>query len=392
MSDINIIETILDKNSFFNIKRFTLKGLGKDFPIKTINVNNISKKVFEDNRVITNKNLIFEKSKTIKKFQDVVDIMEETKDSKINDFFGRRAWLDNKFTLFHATLKFNPYEHIKKVEEISGFLDYYYSHSKHIVLIPNVLKRYTPYDEEGKASKTEIEVISIKNYIRLVDELYEFFEQMNNKPIFVPIALRKLSMSEITELINHYLEKEMFYFWIDFESAPADLSKGNLGGKIGQINRLLRNSKQFDKCIILATNIKREIISNSKNDKSPASDILTTLCGANLVGVDKDPQRGFKIEDEEKRKKIVEHKSRVFDENTYYYNIRREIKPNRVLNITSNSVKLASEFKKQEEHFLKELEIKNYLKTKDMLNKYNNGKILKSLFVKSKELIQRRLF
>ncbi len=389
MSDINIIETIQDKNSFFNIKRFSLKNLGKDFSIKTMDINNITKKIFEDSKIIKNKNIIFEKSKIIKDFKNIKGVMDESNDSKINDFFGRKAWLDDKFTLFHATLKFNPYNYIKKVDEISGFLNYYYSHSKYLVLIPNVLKHFTPYDEEGRASKTKTEVISINHYIKLIDELYEFFEQMNNKPIFVPLSL-KLSMNELTELVRHYLKKERFYFWIDFESAPANLSNATLGGKIGQINRLLRNSKQFDKMILLATNIKREIISNSKDNKSPASDILTTLCGANIVGVDRDPARMFKIKEGEKQK-IIEHKSRLFNEQTYYYNIRKEQKPNKPLNVTINSVKLSTEFDNQKKNFLKESGISDYLKTKDMLKNYLGGKILRSLQPSIKEF-QKKLF
>lgn len=389
MSDINVIETIPDKNSFFNIKRFNLKGIGKDFSIKTIDSNNISKMIFEEGKIIKNKNIIFEKSKIIKDFDSIKNIVNENSDSKVGEFFGRKAWLDDKFTLFHSTLKFNPYNYVRKVDEMSGFLNYYYAYSKYFVLVPNVLKHFTPYDNEGKASKTKVEIVSLDDYIKLVDELYDFFEQMNNKPIFVPISL-KLSMGELTSLISHYIKKERFYFWIDFESAPANLSNATLGGKIGQINRLLRNSKQFDKMVVIATNVKREIISNPKDNKSPASDVLTTLCGANIVGVDREPARVFKIKEEDK-KKIIQHKSRIFNEQTYYYNIRRETKPNKPLNVTTNSVKLSEEFDKQRKHFLDNMEISGYLKTKDMLRDYLQGKILRSLKPNIKEF-QKRLF
>jgi len=59
------------------------------------------------------------------------------------------------------------------------------------------------------------------------------------------------------------------------------------------------------KNLVFATNIKREIISNQKGDKSPASDVLGMICGANFVGVDRDPMRGFKVTDEQKKKKII---------------------------------------------------------------------------------------
>lgn len=380
MTDINISETIPDKKSFFNVKRFSIKGLNPDFLIKTIDISNTSKKIIDSSKELSNKSMIFEKNKIIKKFEDIHEIMNQSDDSKINDFFKRKAWLDNRFTVFHATLKFNPYKHIKKLEEIEGFFHYYYSYSKNVILIPNILKHYTPYDREGRSSKTKQEIISLQEYIKFVDEMYDFFENMNNKPIFVPISL-KFTITEIKELLEHYIKKEHFYFWIDFESAPADLSNNIIGGKIGQINHLLRSSKQFDKCLIFATNVKREIMSNIKEDKSPASDVLSTLCGANIVGVDREPQRAFPKDerDEEKNKKIAEHKSRIFDENTYYYNILKETKPNKIMNVTSNSIKLANEFEKQKEHFLEKLEIESYLKSKEMINKYNNGKIIRSL-------------
>ena len=191
--------------------------------------------------------------------------------------------------------------------------------------------------------------------------------------------------------MEYFLKKEKYYFWIDFESAPADLSDAIIGGKLGQINSLLRNSKYFDKIIVFATNVKREIKSNSKDDRSPASDILGMICGANIVGVDRDPIRGFKITDEQKKKKIIEHKSRFFDESTYYYNIKREQKPDVCFNVTSNSLKLAEEFNKQKEHFLKEGQIENYLKNKEMITTFKGGKILKSLLAKGKDF-QKKLF
>lgn len=41
---LNIKEAILDKDSEFNIKRFTLGGIDVDRPIKVLNVNSITQK------------------------------------------------------------------------------------------------------------------------------------------------------------------------------------------------------------------------------------------------------------------------------------------------------------------------------------------------------------
>ncbi|MFH1452176.1 MAG: hypothetical protein ABIF88_03315 [archaeon] len=391
MGDIDVRETILDKKSFFNVKLFSLKNLGKDFFLKTFDSTKSRKNTFEQDKSLRDNRIIFEKSKFIKTFDEIEKLTKETDEKTINNFFGRQAWLDDKFTLFHSTLKFNPYQHIKSIKEIEGFLHYYYSFSKNILLIPNVTTHYTPLDDEGKwVAKNKVQIIALKEYIRLVDELYEFFEQMNNKPLFVPISL-KFSIEEIKELIEYSLKKERYYFWIDFESAPADLSNAIIGGKLGQINSLLRSSKYFDKIVVFATNVKREIKSNSKDDRSPSSDVLGMICGANIVGVDRDPVRGFNPKSELEQKKIIEHKSRFFDESTYYYNIKREQKPDICSNVTSNSLKLAEEFNKQREHFLEKGEIENYLKNKEMITTFNGGKILKSLLANGGES-QKKLF
>lgn len=377
MTDINIKETITDKSSPFNIKIFQLSGLGKDFLVKTIDINSTKKSIIENKERgdLKNKKIIFEKSKIIKDFDNIKNLIETDNKKDVNDFFGRQAWLNDRYNLFHATLKFNPYNKIKSVEEISGFLNYYYSYSKNIIFIPNVIKNYTPYDKETKKKGNRVEIIGFDDYIKLVDELYDFFENMNNKPIFVPISL-KFSIGDVKKLVEYYLKKERYYFWIDFETYPVN---ENISAQIREINATLRNSKYFDKCLLFVTNIKREIISHSKLDKSPASDILGMLCGANLVGVDRDPQKGgiTPPEDPEKLKLLRQHKARIFDPNTYYYLKPKDQVISKEQNITDNSVLLSYEFDKQKKKFLEKSEIKSYLGTKDMIKEHHKGKLLK---------------
>ncbi|HRZ85195.1 MAG TPA: hypothetical protein P5277_00260 [Candidatus Paceibacterota bacterium] len=386
MTDINIKEVIPDKNSFFNIKRFKIGNLNQDFLMKTIDIPNTSKKLWQANQGLKENRLIFEKTKTIKSFEDMKSLISEADDKKINSFFDKKTWLDHTFTIFHATLKFNPYKHVKKLSEIEGFWHYYYTFSKDALLIPNIVKDRTPYDEDKPQKKEEI--ISFDEYIKFVDELYQFFQQMNNKPIFVPISLR-FNITEIKNLVEHYLSKEYFYYWIDFESRPADPSNSAIYAKIRQINILLRNSKQFDKCVLFVTNLRREIISNLKDDNSPASDILGTLCGANIIGVNRDPTKYFP-EMIDKPLKVVQHKARLFDPESYYYKMLKDNNLNKAVNVTENSVRVANEFDKQREAFLERFDIQSYLKKKEMINQYNKGKILKS--IQLKEEVNKKLF
>ena len=98
------------------------------------------------------------------------------------------------------------------------------------------------------------------------------------------------SINEIKNLVEDYIKKNRFYFWIDFESQPVDEVRT---ARIKTVNRLYESAGYFDKALAFFTNIKREIISKRKSDLSPASDILGTVYGANIVGVDKDPPRMF---------------------------------------------------------------------------------------------------
>ncbi|MFH1802024.1 MAG: hypothetical protein ABH864_01075 [archaeon] len=381
MSDINVKETIIDKTSPFNIKRFNLRGLGSDFFTKTADITNVNKKYTEEVLGSKADRFIFEKGKEIPSFDKIMEIIKETDERKLNSFFDKKAWLNNKFTVLHSILKFNPYKHIKRLNQIDGFWYYYYSYSKDMVLIPNVLKERTPYDEEGKALSKET-IINLLDYKKYVDETYEIFNAMNNKPLFVPLSIR-FDIGEIGDLLEHYLKKEYFYIWIDFEGKPADPANSAVYAKVLKINTVLRNSKSFDKCILYVTNIKREITSNPKESFSPASNVLTSLCGANIVGKNKEPKRKFPPS-EENKKKVIQHKARVFQEDTYYYHIIENSPISMIKNITENTDKLASEFDNQKQNFLKDFDIKNYLGSKKMIQEYAGGKILRSLNLKDR--------
>ncbi len=377
MSDINIKETIEDENSWFNVKRYSINGLGDNFSQKTLDVStsNLNKKAFENVAGPTKKNFIFEKSKKIGSIDEVNSIINSSDDQKTKDFFGWKKWLDERFLVINLTFQFNPYKEISSIEKIGRFFDFYYSFSKNILCVPNIRTEKSALALDDKSTRGKVKIIEIDDYIRFVDEVYNYFSIKNNKHIFVPISLR-FSMGDIQKLIEHYIKKEYFYYWIDFEGKTFEPAQT---ARLRAINNLLKEKNFFDKTIAYFTNIKREIKSNVKEDNSPASDVLGTLFGANIVGVDRDPPRLFP--NGQKVQPIAfAHKARLFDDSTYYYKKTQQADLlTRPVNITTNSLRLDKEFVSQRENFLKDLELQKYLKTKEMLKTYRDGKILSEL-------------
>lgn len=377
MGDINIIETIEDANSWFNIKRFRFHGLSCNGIEKALSLNNLTKNIFiQDNNKSDFKFL--EISKSVTDFDRLIQIKNCGDDKKINDFFGKRAWLDEQSTLLNFTFNFNPKDYYTKFDDIAFFYNYLYNFSGDFVFVPNLKIIKWDYSIFDKPTKKVI--VSIDDYIAFIDESYEYLNTKNKKAIFVPISTR-FSMGEIEKLINHYIKKEYYNYWIDFEAMPINDVRLS---KLQRINSIINDAKLFNKVLFIFTNIKREIISNNKNSESPASNILSSVAGGNIIGVDKEPQRpiskkiGFK--------EVIEHKARLFDSSSYYY-IKTDIDKfqDKRHNVLENSHRLYSEFKAQENAFLKEFDIGAFLKTKKMLTDYKKGTLLKSLMKDSQQ-------
>ena len=294
--------------------------------------------------------------------------MNENNDTKINEFFYKKRWLTDSNLAINITFNFNPYRHVSKIEKLSGFFDHYYQFSKLLVSVPNI--RTTKQPPKGKQQI----IIDLKNYQKFVDESHHILNTKNNKPIFVPISLR-FSIQDLAKLISYYLKKEYFYYWIDFEGkAINELSLSRLR----HIFRIIKNSKNFEKTICYSTNIKREIISNEKKELSPASDVLASIDGANIIGLDREPPRMI-----EGTLVPIEHKARIFEPKSYYY-VKTKLNQfsTKDKNVTYNSVQLDNEFSNQSNYFLKNATIVTVLDKKKMLKTYRNGAILKELTTK----------
>jgi len=378
---IKIKESVIDKNSEFNLKRFRIGNLHFDKPCKILDAKNltnqlltnvpdlIEKPIFETSKAIT--------AKTIKK------TLDESNDKKIRQIFDYKKWLSNYPKIISLTFRFNPFTDFEKIKQISGFFDYLYEFSDPILLIPNI--KITKYDNEKKQNQM---IIDVEGYLKYVDEAYQILNFKNEKPIFTPISLR-FGIEDIKKIVTEYLKKENFYLWFDFEGSAITKPK------IARIRAILREihyQKRFDDIILYSTNIKREIISNPKSIKSPSSDVLASLMGANLIGVNKEPQRPMNVSlSREELQEIKKHKARVFDPESYYYwkldsspyeKSTIELLKNVKYNILFNSKLLNDEFKAQTESFLKDLSVKDYISNKNMIKEYKEGELINLLFQK----------
>ncbi len=347
MSEINIKEYIPDKTSQFNIKRFKIGNKTFDMPEKTFDIKFLNKSFVN----LSNKKEIIEISKYIKDFSQIKSIVSSEDDKRIDNFFQDKKWASEFFNIVSLTFRFNPLSEQDNMT-LDSFLEYLYSHSKDILIIPNITKK----------------IISLEDYIKFIDYCYDFFKEMNSKPIFVPISMR-LSMEGINTLVEHYIKKGYHYIWFDFEGKPINKSTS---ARIRRIRRLLDSKDVFRESIFYFTNIKREILSNIKSQNTPSSDILSSIGGASIIGINREPQRFNPNVKTEKidQKEIWKHKARFFDAQTYYYKKfgeQESIEPKNI-NITNNSSRIKKELQNQTNIFLENFKMKDYILKKPIIS------------------------
>lgn len=387
VKNIEIKETILDKTSGFNVKRFRIGTIEIDRPTKVIDAKKITRGLFEKEKRLFQK-ILLENSRSVKP-QLINRILYETDDKQIKRMFGFEEWQSKYAYTISPTFAFNPYKEFESLEKISGYFEYYHNFSDPILLTPNIkIERYDP------AINKKIIIININEYLKFVNEAYHILDYRNKKPIFVPVSL-KLGINDIKKLAKEYIKKEYFNIWFDFEGSAITKPK------IARIRGFLREfeeNRRIEDIIIYSTNLKREIISNIKSEKSPSSDILTSIIGSNLIGVNREPPKPISLPplSKEELVELRKHKARVFDPSTYYY-LKVEAsnydikKRNQLMsegyNILFNSKLLDNEFIFQTEYFLKELNIKKYITTKSMINEYKRGELIKDLFREEARII-----
>jgi hypothetical protein len=394
-------EVVIDKGSDYNVKRFDLGGITDVAgPIKTIDGRHITLEMLKDEMVAYSKigaKVIIEIPKHYKA-GIIKELIKESDNKKIADRFGYSRWLSNYTYAITPVFTFNPYREFDNIEEMSVFFNQYYAHAGSILFVPNLHTYKTHYSvvisRTGKPRPVGIPVqqTTLEEYKKFVEESYNILASRNNKPIFLPFSL-KLSGEEIKALAEHYIKNEHYYIWLDFEHEPS--TSPSVIWRLRQLRDIFEKAGVFDKTLFHATNIRREISSHKDESESPSSDVLTSVIGVNIIGVNREPQR--KIDDAPKltAKQLEElrhHKARLLDPKTYYYKKVESMQMNddekRLLsstnrNITRNARILNKELITQKEQFFDKATIKPYISDKKMIKEYENGKLVQILFEKT---------
>jgi len=388
VSDININETIEDKKSWFNIKRFRIGDIPFEKPEKSLDVKNLDRPTFD---TLGGNFKFCEATKILKSFENLDRLSEESEKQKIDYFFYRREWLTNVPNVVSFTFEFNPFDYVTSVDELSWFFDQYHPYSKLILTVPNIRLR-------RRVNKKTYEIIGLPDYIKFVDAAFKILNDKNSKPIFVPVPI-KMNLKKLRELIEHYLKEERYCFWFDFEGQP--ISEMSLG-RLRHVFNIIKKTENFDRTVSYFTNIRREKLSNSNELTSVASDALCAVAGANLIGVNREPMRYFIPPDTQngvsgdvgKGASSIRvatpvdpsHKARIFNRETYYYVKTTDsglFPKNKYVPI--NATRLNAEFKTQTEYFLQNMNVENLLNQKAMFKDEKAGDMLKQLTSKSAE-------
>jgi len=328
-------------------------------------------------------NVLFETSKVFSK--DSVDKVKEGTDHDVKTAFNYKEWVSKYDNVLTLTFDFNPIKQYNNLEnELAGFFDYYYGFSKTMLMIPNLTAEKTKSEITPSGIMKKIgneKIVSIKDYLKYVDESYRILSLKNGKPIFVPLSLN-FNIDEIKMIANEYIKKERYYIWIDYEGTnSADLTK------LGKLRHFLRQFKGsvFNNVIIFSTNIKREIISHKSKIESPSSDVLASIMGANIIGVNREPKRGGSVDEP------GEYKPRVLDPSTYYYLTEGfkclsknevDLINNKNYNVSLNARLLANEYANQKNIFLEKNSIREYICNKRMIREFEKGILKSQLFIK----------
>jgi len=382
---IEVKEVIRDEYSLFNIKRFYIDKLFIERPIRVIDAKNI--RYIHITTLFNNYSMIFEKSLFVNENR-FCKIVETGDNRSIKRHFDFPYYIKDFPRYISIAFTFNPFKYFENrriaEEYLEGYLMYYQTYSTSVLLVPNIKIHCMTKEPIGKRRK-EI-IATINDFIDLVDTMYNILDYRTNKPIFVPLSLR-FSMADIDRLADHYIDKEYYNIWIDFEGGAVTEDR------VARIRKFIRKFDAkgiFDNLVIIATNIRREIISNVKREYTPASDVLTSLTGANIIGVNREPIRPIEGKIVVEKDKLLEHKARVFDYNTYYYfkvsmiqwlkkETKLQILRDKRTNIAINTRLVDDEFNRQSKVLLNNGSIKDYVRNKKMLKEYKQGSLIKAL-------------
>lgn len=411
-SGIDIIPSNKAKDCYYNVKNLELKGninkIETPFKIldgKSVNQNDLKtagitqKMIFEQSRVPY-------RSDSWKRLNDIITESVENSITEFNSFFSIKNDLFNhNFTINSLVLPKNPFkvnkikykkEYIEikplKMEEYHFLLDYIHASSSAFVLVPDI--------------RIMKDIITIEEYLKLIDESVQILSERNSKPLFVPIQIQ-LKAKDFDKILNHYKKKRYTNFWINFNSRHIG------GSNFARVRRLLRRIDQeigLTNTVLYYSHMKKEVNPNIKNTYSMASDAISQFMGADFIGVNEIPP-GFPGDNFEVKlnEKISSgefkdradyfnaralNRSRIFDPNSYYYtNLEKypyelpfdikTLKDKNELNKLINSIIISSEVNRTNEYLKNNNNLRVYLETKRCFNE--NTQVLSDIIEESRQ-------
>ena len=229
------------------------------------------------------------------------------------DTLKRPGILENKLVVNSLTLTFNPFTITTAEEYLRSILHIYHGRSD-LLLIPNLkVKRY----DERQRPEFQVQEDEFRRY---VDLAYEILNFRNSKPIFVPVPL-KYGVRRFQSILAEYLGTGYRNFWLDFEGSNTTSKAPYIRG----FHDIVDMQGLGEEVILYGSNIRRENNPHLPDPRCPASDFLTAPLGVDIIGVNREPQRGGgdlgarrpyvppPIEES------IQHKGRLLDRDDYTY-------------------------------------------------------------------------
>jgi hypothetical protein len=317
MTDFRIRITDLDEETLFVGKKLALRDVTVSTPCKLLDLNNapsISSMSALDRNYL-NKIPLIEKSRFIHQetYMREADHPDARFLSDSYDSLKQLPTFRDKMVINSLTLTFNPFNIPSPEKYLTSILHIYHGRSD-LLLIPNL--KVTRYDDR---QRREFQVTP-EEFNRYIDLAHQILNFRNSKPIFVPLPL-KYGVRRFQEFLTDYLGRGYRYFWLDFEGSNTTSKAAH----IRAFHNIVDTEGLEDEVVLYGSNIRRENNPHLSELRCPVSDFLTAPLGVDIIGVNREPQRGGgdgtgyrnyvppPIED------VIPHKARFLDREDYTY-------------------------------------------------------------------------
>jgi hypothetical protein len=317
MTNFHVRLTEQDDETLFSTKELSLGRVSFSTPCKLLDLNySPNPSAFQAlDQTHLKTIMIAERSRFIKQetFMREADHPEARFLYDSYDALKRPGILGNKLVVNSLTLTFNPFNVPTPEDYLRSILHIYHGRSD-LLLIPNLkVKRFN----ERQRAEFQVQEDEFKRY---VDIAYEILNFRNSKPIFVPIPL-KYGSRKFRIFLSEFLAKGYRNFWLDYEG-------NNTTSRIPHIrsfHEIVESEGLEEEVILYGSNIRRENNPHLPDPRCPASDFLTAPLGVDIIGVNREPQRGGG--DPGARRPYVPppaelqipHKARLLDRDDYTY-------------------------------------------------------------------------